>query len=511
MLKLLSRSKHPVFKKIVFLLKTILSAVFVLCFLLPVAVIILGCGKAQLSDHGRNTDTTGTPESHNQSDIALWLTRADKSVLFEKQNIDLNFSDASNNYPTIAVDTTQSYQMIDGFGYCLTGGSAYLIRRLPAEQRAALLRELFSTDSTGIGISYLRISIGASDLNRRVFSYDDLPTGQTDPHLQYFDLSPDKEDLIPLLKEILKINPKISILGSPWSPPAWMKTNKSTEGGNLDPRYYGVYARYFVKYIQEMKANGINIDAMTIQNEPLNPNNNPSMVMQAADEANFIKNYLGPAFDSAKIKTKIIVYDHNCDRPDYPLTILKDEGAAKYVDGSAFHLYAGSIDVLSKVHDAFPDKHVYFTEQWTGGPGHFAGDLSWHVKNLIIGATRNWSRNALEWNLASDPNYDPHTPGGCTSCMGALTIGSDITRNVSYYIIASASKFVRPGSVRIGSNISGTLQNVAFKNPEGKIVLIVLNEGNQRQDFNIQYAGKLATTSLEAGAVGTYVWSQALH
>jgi glucosylceramidase len=295
-------------------------------------------------------------------------------------------------------------------------------------------------------------------------------------------------------------------MGSPWSAPAWMKTGQSPKGGSLKPEYYAVYANYLVKYVKAMEARGIRIDAITPQNEPLNPYNNPSMTMSAAEQAEFIKNHLGPAFQAAGIATKIIVYDHNCDVTSYPLTVLADASARKYVDGSAFHLYAGDIGALSQVHNAYPDKHVYFTEQWVGGPGNFAGDLKWHVKNLIIGATRNWSRNVIEWNLASDPNYYPHTVGGCSTCMGALTIGTSVTRNVSYYIIAHASKFVPAGSVRIGSNLAGTLANVAFKTPAGKKVLVVLNEGTTTQKFNIQFKEMIATAELAGGAVGSYVW-----
>ncbi|MCK7556613.1 hypothetical protein MKQ70_16940 [Chitinophaga sedimenti] len=265
------------------------------------------------------------------------------------------------------------------------------------------------------------------------------------------------------------MNPQLKILGSPWSAPTWMKTNNAFKGGSLKPEYYSVYAQYFVKYIQAMKAEGIAIDAITIQNEPLHGGNVPSMVMQPAEQADFIKNHLGPAFRAANITTKIILYDHNADRPDYPLAILADAQAAQYVDGSAFHLYGGPITALTQVHDAYPNKHVYFTEQWVGGPGNFGDDLRWHVSTLIIGATRNWSRNVLEWNLAADPDYKPHTDGGCTSCLGALTIANGgFVRNVAYYIIAHAAKFVRPGSVRVASNIEGGLENVAFQRADGK-------------------------------------------
>jgi glucosylceramidase len=230
------------------------------------------------------------------------------------------------------------------------------------------------------------------------------------------------------------------------------------------------------------------------------------MVMQAAEQAAFIKNNLGPAFNAAGISTKIIAYDHNADRPDYPAAVLGDAAAYPFVDGSAFHLYGGDISALTQIHNAFPDKNVYFTEQWVGGPGDFASDLKWHVSTLIIGATRNWSRNVLEWNLAADPSYKPHTEGGCSTCLGALTITGTVSRNVSYYIIAHAAKFVRPGSVRIGSEFTSQLENVAFKTPDGKRVLIVLNSGATPQTFNIQSNGKIVTTTLNNGAVGTYIW-----
>ena len=451
-------------------------------------------------------DPVTPPVDTNKSDIALWLTSPAQSIYFSKQNTTLNFSSSTNYNPSIRIDTTQTFQSIDGFGFALTGGSASLINQLPTATKNDLLKELFTPDSTFINISYLRISIGASDLDASVFSYDDMGASQTDPDLQYFTIAPDAHDLIPVLKSIIALQPNIKILGSPWSAPVWMKTNQSTKGGSLKPEYYGAYAEYFVKYIQAMKAEGITIDAITPQNEPLNPYNNPSMTMSATEQADFIKNFLGPTFKASNITTKIIAYDHNCDMASYPLSVLNDTEASKYVDGSAFHLYSGDISALTQVHDAHPNKNVYFTEQWVGGPGNFQEDLKWHVKNLIIGAPRNWSKNVIEWNLASDINYFPHTVGGCTTCMGALTIGGSVSRNVSYYIIAHASKFVKPGSVRIASDKINNLPNVAFKTPEGKKVLIVLNESTTSQAFNIEFNNMIAPAELAAGAVGTYIW-----
>ena len=472
------------------------------CLVLWLSLVSFSCGKKNGDGGGGNPPPTPPPA---KSDVDFWLTQGDQTVLFKKQIANLVWSNTSSTN-TIEVDDSQTFQTIDGFGYTLTGGSATLINSLPVALKQETLNELFRHDSTFIGVSYLRISIGASDLSATTFTYDDMPTGQTDVNLQNFSIDKEKQDLIPVLKAILNINPTIKILGSPWSAPTWMKTNNSFVGGSLKPEYYAAYAQYFVKYIHAMKAEGITIDAITVQNEPLHGGNNPSMVMQPAEQADFIKNHLGPAFATAAINTKIILYDHNADRPDYPITILNDAAARQYVDGSAFHLYGGPITALTQVHNAYPNKHIYFTEQWTGGPGNFGGDLKWHVQNLIIGATRNWSRNVLEWNLAADPNYQPHTPGGCTTCMGALTISNGVSRNVSYYIIAHASKFARPGSVRIASTETTTLLTVAFKNPEGKKVLIVLNNGANAEVFNIKYNNKTVTTSLNNGAVGTYVW-----
>jgi len=287
----------------------------------------------------------------------------------------------------------------------------------------------------------------------------------------------------------------------------WMKDNGNSVGGSLQTQYYDAYAHYFVKYVQQMQANGITINAITPQNEPLNGGNNPSMIMTAQQEGDFIKNYLGPAFQSASINTKIIVYDHNCDRPDYPIDILNDAAARPFVDGSAFHLYAGDISALSTVHTAYPDKNLYFTEQWTGANGSFDGDLKWHEKNVIIGTMRNWGKVALEWNLASDGSYSPHTPGGCTECKGAITVGGGgFSRNVSYYILAHASKFVPPGSVRIASSSAGNLNNVAFKTPAGKKVLIVENDDSAASTFNVRFNGQWITSNLPAGGVATFVW-----
>lgn len=441
------------------------------------------------------------------NDVDFWLTKGNQSVLLAKQSGTLGFATTTNAYANIEVNAAQKYQTIDGFGYTLTGGSVDVINQLNPAKRTALLQELFGSAENSIGISYIRISIGASDLNATPFTYNDLAAGETDLNLDKFSLEKDK-NLIAMLKEILAINPKILILATPWSAPIWMKDVASFKGGKLKTEYYNVYAKYFVKYIQQMKAEGITIDAVTPQNEPLHDGNNPSMYMSATDQASFIKTSLGPAFKTANLNVKIIAYDHNCDNPNYPKTILADADAFPFVDGSAFHLYAGDISALTNVYNSYPTKNVYFTEQWTSSEGQFAGDLKWHLRNVVIGSMRNYSKNALEWNVANNANFGPHTDGGCTMCKGAITITSSdsFERNVAYYIIAHASKFVPMGSTRVESNSGGSLQNVAFITPSGSKVLIVENDGSATETFNIKFNGKWVTTSLEAGSVGTYTW-----
>jgi glucosylceramidase len=449
--------------------------------------------------------------SHAQQ-MEFWLTDSNQNILFQQQpSISPTIREHSTNKNVIEINTTEQYQTIDGFGFALTGGSAMHLYHLDNATRSAILTELFCTDKSHIGVSYLRLSIGSSDLNEAVYSYDDLAQGETDPNMTHFSLDIDRMYVIPVLKQILAINSQIKLLGSPWSPPVWMKNNQASVGGSLLPQYYDAYALYFVRYVQAMQKEGINIDVITIQNEPLSGTNNPSMVMHAEQQAQFIKQSLGPAFRQNSIKTKILIYDHNPNRPDYSLIVLQDREAKQYIDGSAFHLYGGPIEALSLVHDAHPDKNIYFTERGTNAPEDLKDDLVWHVKMLIVGATRNWARTVLEWNLAADRQFKPHTPGGCSNCLGALTIdGNEVLspRNPSYYIVAHAAKFIRPNSVRIGSSLVLGLPNVAFQRHEdGRRVLVVVNENDRRQiTFEIQCNGQVFTTSLNGSSVGTYIW-----
>jgi glucosylceramidase len=467
--------------------------------------------------------------------IEAWITKADRTALFERSPEKITFSEQGKGRGLpIIIDESLQMQTIDGFGFALTGGSAELMMKMSPASRSELINSLFLRTDGNIGVSYIRLTIGASDLNSFVFSYNDLNEGETDFELKKFDLGQDKKDIIPVMREIVAVNPGIKIMASPWSPPVWMKTNGKVKAGGLKPECYDVYSRYFVRYIQEMAKNGIIIDAITVQNEPLNAGNTPSMRMSAAEQTDFIKNNLGPALAKAGLKTKIVLFDHNLDRPDFPLTTLNDPAAARYADGTGFHHYGGDFSAMTLMHNAHPEKNLYFTEQMVvEKPGSPSIEIVSQVKRLIIGATSNWSRNVILWNFAADPLNDPHTnDGGCSMCQGAVTIDGDLfTRNIAYYVVAHASKFVVPGSVRIGSTQKGdmtvnltsdeerrenlrvatyenqeVLPNVAFRTPEGRIVLIVANDSHSVSSFKVQYRGMTATLRLDPGSAGTYVW-----
>jgi len=464
------------------------------------------CGKNDNPQAEPPVDTT------HYAKAQVWLTKGDKTVLFSKQNGLNILTSVAPKWPTITVDTSFRFQEIEGYGAALTGSSAYLFNRvLTPNARQSLIENLFTPDS-GIGLSYLRLTIGASDFSLSDFTYDDVEPGQTDFNLQNFSLSQDTLDVVPILKEILKVAPNIRLLGSPWSPPAWMKTNGSLKGGRLKQECYPVYARYFVKYIQSMQTNGIRIDAITPQNEPLYATASyPCMLMEAAHQKELIRDHLGPAFQQYGLDVKIIVYDHNWDRPDYPIEILNDQETRKYVAGSAFHAYAGDVSTMSFVHQAHPDKAIYFTEI-SGGDWatNFSDNLLWNMKNILIGTANNWSKNALFWNLALDENHGPKN-NGCSNCRGVVTITSQgqIYKNEEYYSLAHFSKFIRPEAVRILSRVAQQLMNidaVAFQNIDSSKVLIVANYSDTYKTFTVIQNQKSFNYSIAPKSVATLIW-----
>lgn len=438
------------------------------------------------------------PHLSQSQSVSVWLTSGDKSNLFKAQQT-LSFGKSTSAANLITIDTSVQYQTMDGFGYCLTEGSCEVIASLPESAQNSLLQDFFNPTS-GLGISVLRISIGASDLSSSSYSYNE---NNNDINMNNFSLSgPDQVYLIPMLKKILVINPQIKILATPWSAPKWMKTSNSWIGGSLKTELHGAYATYFVKYLQAMKAQGINIWAITPQNEPINEDNEPSMGMSSSQQLNFIDKYLGPAMKQANLlSTKIIGYDHNCDNASFAIEVC----TSAYVDGSAFHLYAGDISTLSDVHEA-TGKNAYFTEQFISG-NNFGGDLDWHMKRVELGAVLNWSKVVLEWNLASYSDFTPHTQKGCTNCQGAITVNNgNITKNLAYYLIGHMSKVIKPGAVRIDSD---NYENAAaFKNVDGSIGLVIYNSGDARA-ISIKLGNKNLNYTIPANTVASFLWTEA--
>jgi len=417
---------------------------------------------------------------------------------------------------TIAVDSGTIYQQMDGVGASLTDSAGWVLwNDLTGSQRDALMQSLFDPNA-GIGIGILRQPMGASDLSASGdYSYDDVPAGQSDPNLAQFSIAHDQTYLIPLLQQALSINPSLKVHALPWSPPAWMKTSGSMNGGNVATADFPSLAQYFTLFIDAYKQQGIPIYAVSMQNEPLySTTGYPSAYVVAPDEANFIGNYLGPALAGAGLGgVKIFGYEHNWDQPDYPETLLADTTAYGYLAGSSFHCYAGDVSAQSQVKQAYPAKDIWFTE-CTGTVGSsFAGDLAWNAENLLIGATRNWARGVTLWNIALDQNSGPQN-GGCTTCRGVVTVDASvspaqITPNVEYYVLGHLGKFVQAGAYRIDSNTygSGSLEDVAFSNPDGSIVLLVLNAASGSTTFAVTANGNSFTDTLPAGAVATYEWA----
>ncbi|HJV43699.1 glycoside hydrolase family 30 protein [Caulobacter sp.] len=446
--------------------------------------------------------------------LQAWVTTGDKSQLLAAQAPASAISaQAVAGLPVIAVDAKERHQSIVGFGAAITDASAWLIQnRLTPKQRDDVLRELYGRANGGLGFSFTRITIGASDFSLDHYSLDDLPPGTTaDPKLEHFSLKRPQEYVFPTVRAALKINPDLKVMASPWSAPAWMKTTGSLVKGQLKPEAYPVYADFFARYIQEAGKVGVPTDYLSIQNEPdFEPDNYPGMRWLPKDRAKFFGDDLAAVFLREKITTKVLDWDHNWDQPQQPLTVLADPKARAFLAGVAWHCYAGDVSAQEQVRAAHPDKDVFFTE-CSGGEWSpkFDDSFSWMVEQLIIGSTRGGARGVLMWNLALDEKYGPHA-GGCGDCRGVLSIDSRtgaVTRTQEYYAFGHASRFVRPGAVRIGSPAKvGDLRTVAFQNRDGGRVLIVLNVGHAPASFAIGDGARRFKATLPARAAGTFTW-----
>lgn len=413
---------------------------------------------------------------------------------------------------TIQVNDSLRYQAIEGFGASLTDSSAWLLwNKLSETQRKEALVKLFDPRK-GIGLSVLRQPMGSSDFALTDYSYDDVAPGESDPDLKKFTIEKDQRYILPLLKEVLAINPQLKVMASPWSPPGWMKTSQSMIQGALLPSAYKPLADYFVRFVQAYQQAGVPIYAVTMQNEPLNtPDNYPGMNMTATEQAAFLRDYLGPAFRSAGLTSKILIFDHNWNLIHFPIEVLSDPKAADFSAGIAVHCYGGSTSAQNELHDRFPSKGIWTTE-CSGGDWQ-KGKLLEQQTRFVIDSLRNWSKSIVLWNLALDQNHEPYL-GGCNTCRGIVTIKQDVTPaqvipTVDFTALAHASKFLQPGAVRVDSNSfgQGSLEDVAFRNPDGSLVLLVLNSAGAPVTFNLAWNGKYAVYKLRNDTIATFVWN----
>ncbi len=454
----------------------------------------------------------GSMQSYDGAEpVQVWLTTADQSKLLSHETYVGRMTASATSLPVIDVDPSVRYQRMVGFGAAFTDASVHLLRRMPPAKAESLMQELFGR-SGGIGLSFARIPMGASDFSLGHYTYDDVPEGRTDNALARFTIDADRADKIPVIARALAINPALTLVASPWSAPAWMKTSGSLIGGTLKPEWYGGFADYFVKFIEAYRDAGIPITAVTIQNEPAHePKDYPGMLLAPRARATIVGQHLGPALARARLSTQIWEWDHNWDAPGEPLAVLADPVARPFIQAVAWHCYAGNVAAQDTVRAAHPDKDVYFTECAGGEWATVFGDnLKFNVSNLVIGSTRGWARGVALWNLALDERGGPHL-GGCGNCRGVVTINAstgDVTRNVEYYALAHASKFVRVGAHRIASAspIDG-LETVAFLNADdASRVVIVLNGAAQPRTFSVRSEERAFTHALPAGAVATFVW-----
>ena len=458
----------------------------ILLLSIPLLLTLASCGRNAL----RLADGTRT-------DALVYTTTADKAQLFAESGAE--FLKAVPEAPAIRV-TDETFQTVEGFGAAVTISSCYNLLKMSAEDRTAFLEEMFSS-TKGVGSSLIRICIGGSD-----FSWDyEHPSGGRftwcdEPGMEHF--APHELDVqyvLPVLKEIFAINPDVRIIGSPWTAPRWMKLDLALQepydswtGGRLNPACYRDYADYFVRWIQYFEAQGFPIYAVTPQNEPLSGGNSMSMVMYWEDCRDFVKTALGPALEKAGLKTKILIFDHNYnyDRTEgqlqYPLHVYEDPEASKYIAGSAWHDYGGDVSELDRINAAAPDKEVWFTEASIGTWNYrFERSLLRDYRNIFLGTLARQGKGVVLWNLMLDDKKGPYTnfKGSCMTCYGAANVASyaysQVEKYTHWYNIAHASRVVRPGAVRLGTEGSlPDLECLVFRNPDGTLGALLLNSGD---------------------------------
>lgn len=432
-----------------------------------------------------------------------WVTS--KESKFQKVDAPQWQRKTKNPNKTIRIDSAQRFQNVLGFGAAFTDASCYLFGKMNAPDRQSLLADLFG--SSGLGLSVARTCIGASDYSTKAYSFDESP--EPDPELKKFSIDHDREYILPTLREARKVNPDLFLFSTPWSPPGWMKAGGSMLGGSMRKKYYGPYADYFVKFLQDYSSEGVKINAITVQNEVDTDQDGkmPAALWGQEYEIEFVKLHLGPAFERASIDTKIWILDHNYSLWGRAMDELSDPLVNKYVDGVAWHGYVGTPDVMTKVHDAFPAKNAYWTE---GGPDILSPDYAtdWSKwGHTFTSVLRNWSQCIVGWNLLLDEKGNPNI--GPFPCGGLVTVDSktgQLTRSGQYWAFAHFSKAIQRGAHVIGSQSDlSNVDHVALENPDGSHVLVVTNRGD-KQDVDCQLGTNSLKLTLEPDSITTLVW-----
>ncbi|CAN5365160.1 glucosylceramidase [soil metagenome] len=443
--------------------------------------------------------------------VAVWTSSADGARRLEPgPGIALALSSDAPAGATVTIDPRERHQSIVGFGAAMTDASAELFETaMTRSARDRLFAELFGRDR--LGLSFLRVPIGASDFSSTHYSLDDMPVGASDPGLAKFSMAGPMAAQIPALRAARAINPDLMLMASPWSAPGWMKDSDSLIQGRLRADFYPAYAHYFSRYLAAMARAGVPVRWVSIQNEPhFEPHDYPGLRFDPPARARFIGQFLGPVLAREAKGVGILDWDHNWDQPESPLAVLADPQAARHIEGVAWHCYAGDVAAMEQVRVAHPDKQAFLTEcsggEWTPG---WQG-LGWMIDNLIIAPSRFGSRGTMLWNLALDTEHGPHK-GGCGDCRAVVTIdrrSGAITRNLEYYVLGHVSRFVRRGARRIASSQAGSITNAAFRNPDGSLVLVAHNAGADPARLRVREGARSFSTVLAAGEVGTFLWKE---
>lgn len=427
------------------------------------------------------------------------------------------FTDTTAGTNNIIVDEAQQYQTVEGFGAAVTDSAAYLLEQVePSSSQSSTLSDLFTRAGNGIGLSFMRVPVGATDIARSVYSFDDMPAGQTDPTLANFSIDHDQAYILPLIQQIKALNPQMKLLATPWSPPGWMKSTDSMNSGTLLTTAYTPFANYLVKYLQAYQAAGVTYDYLTIENEPLNQTTSyPSMYMDAPTELTVLRDYLLPALTTANLTTRLFVYDHNWDTPSYPETVLADPTvmASPLVAGTAWHGYAGAPGAQQLVQNMFPAMGTWETEH-SGG--------TWQTDQFttdfleITQVMRNSAKSFVKWSLALDQTLGPNLTelntglGGCATCTPIVTVNSTtgaVTKDVEYHTLGHYSKYVQQGAKRIYSSNNSSIVSVAFINPDNSKALIAFNNSSTSQSVQVQWGTQSFSYTLPSLAAATFTWS----